>query len=702
MNDDVFVKFASGRQTLTKSPLPFLQKLWALPAYHWLLLAMSMTVVPHLGGVPVWLCVLLLVSVLMQKPSIKQAVNRTGKQRTIYKTLQGLSFLGGLAGVWLSFGQIFGVDVAVSFLMLCFIGKSWEIHQKRDAYVLVNLALFVLASAFLMRQDLGVALFGLPSLLMLLLTFIALSDETGDGKGRLRSLGILTVPAVPLLVVLFVFFPRIEPLWSLPMAGKNASTGVSDTMSPGDFSNLSQSTELAFRVEFEGEIPARQAMYWRGLVLSDFDGITWKQSDSEHFWGARERGVPAWASEVYQRYGQAGQDYQVILEPTEQNWLFALDYPKPHMERGLGMTSDFTLRNYYPISTQKRYRATVYQDLKVDVNLSPAQHSLNTRLPSMGNDKARAFAQELFVANQNDPILYIQAVQKHIMTSGFSYTLSPPALSNDRIDEFLFGTKAGFCEHYASTFAFLMRTVGIPARIVGGYQGGELGRDGQSWEVRQMDAHAWTEVWLAGRGWVRIDPTAFVSPERIDAGMSGLTEAGGASLFGEGLLGQLSYQQFKFLQTLRRYSDQASYYWQRDVVGYDRDEQQKSLLKWFNISNFAEQFWVLLGGVLGLMAVFIVVTMYIRRQRYHALDLPLVRLQKVLAKRNPELVRADSEPYLGWLDRVKAQAGEGVDAQSIDKLKHAYRKHRYGKPSEDETSAKAELSELVRRVLKSV
>lgn len=692
MQENSFIKFASGRHTLPSSKRPIMTKILALPAYHWLMLAVILTVLPHMGGVPTWLLGLLIFSIIMQKPSIKMMANRTNKQKTIYHVLQGLTFLSGLLGVWFTFGQIFGVDVAVSFLMLCFIGKTWEIYKKRDAYVVVNLALFVLASAFLMRQDLGVALLGLPSLFMLLMTFIALSDEEGDGKGRLRSLMILTMPAIPLLVVLFLFFPRIAPLWSLPMAGKSASTGVSDSMSPGDFSNLSQSTELAFRVEFEGALPPRQAMYWRGLVMSEFDGITWKQSDSEDFWSSREP-MPAWAVEAYA--GQTGQNYRVILEPTEQNWLFALDYPKPHMERGLGMTSDFTLRSYYPISTQKRYQASAYKDIKVDLDISPTQKNLNTYLPAQGNEKSRQFARELFAQNNHDPVAYIQSVQRHIMTSGFRYTLSPPVLKDNRIDEFLFDTKAGFCEHYASTFAFLMRAVGIPARIIGGYQGGELGRDGQSWEVRQMDAHAWTEVWLDGRGWVRIDPTAFVSPERIEAGMNAVTEEGGASLFGDGVLGQLAYQQFQFLQTLRRYSDQASYYWQRDVVGYDQDEQKKSLSQWFNITNFAEQFWALLGGVLVLIAMFLAVTMYLRKKRHHPLDVPLMYLQKQLIKRHPTLIKADSEPYLAWLDRVEQTA-----QLPTEELKVIYRKHRYGKPSSEDKAVATQLSRLVREVMK--
>lgn len=692
-----FDDFALGRRQLQVAKQPFRQKILALPAYHWLLLALTSTAVVHVGGIPFWLPLVLVLSAIMQKPSIKGRVAyHTGNRlKSIYRSVQAIVFLVGVVGIWLSFNKTFGVDVAVSFLVWCCVAKTWEIYQKRDAYVVLNLALFVLASALLIRQDLGVALLGLISLMMILLGFVALSDEHGDGAGRLRALSMLTLPAIPLLVVLFLFFPRLPPLWALPLAGKSSTTGVSDTMSPGDFSNLSQSTELAFRVEFDATPPPRHEMYWRGLVFTDFDGKTWRQTGfAPRFWSSSEgERPPAWAVSAYQ--GQQ-QSYQVILEPTHQNWLFALDYPRLIPDKGIAMTSDFTLRSYFPINAQKRYRSSFYDDGKIDLTLSQSQKNINTNLPTHGNPQAREFARSLFEKSEQNPILYIHALQNFITDGGFRYTLSPPALQENRIDEFLFGTKAGFCEHYASSFAFLTRAVGIPTRVIGGYQGGELGRDGKSWEVRQMDAHAWTEVWLDGQGWVRIDPTSFVSPERIDDGMGAVTSAGGASMFGDGLIGQLVYRQFQFLQTLRRYSDQATYYWQRDVVGYDKDEQQKSLLKWFNISSFAEQFWALVGSVLVLALVFVLVNMYRYRRRYHALDLPLVRLQKRLVKIDPTLAKADSEPYLSWLDRVGESIGQKDD---IVKLQAIYRKHRYGKTTQvDEKTATIELTVLVRQI----
>ncbi|OPH38883.1 transglutaminaseTgpA domain-containing protein [Moraxella equi] len=694
--NSTFHDFGQGRKTLTTSPQKFWQKILALPAYHWLLLAMASLVLPHAMGIPAWLLVALIISVIMQKPSIKARLYRLsgGRLRRIYQVVQVLLFLGGTVAIWVSFGQAFGVDVAVSFLVLCFVAKAWELYEKRDAYVALNLALFTLASAFLIRQDLSVAVVGLPTLMMILIGFIAIGDDdNADGSGRLRALAMITLPAIPLLVVLFLFFPRLPPMWSLPMAGKSATTGVSDSMSPGDFSNLSQSTELAFRAEFDGQMPSRHEMYWRGLVFSDFDGVTWRQSEfSPHFWSSRDGDKPpAWAMSAYQGMEH---HYRVILEPTEQNWLFALDYPRLHPERGMGMTGDFTLRHYYPISTQKRYRASYFSQPKVDIELTDVQKRINLRLPEDGNEQARAFASELY-AQTGDPVRYAQAVQNFITTGGFSYTLSPPVLRDDRIDEFLFGTKAGFCEHYASSFTFLMRSAGIPARVVAGYQGGELGRDGQSWEVRQMDAHAWTEVWFDGQGWVRIDPTAFVSPDRVEQGMNAVTEMGGASMFGDGMIGQWSYQQFKMLQTLRRYSDQMGYYWQKNVVGYDQDEQKDSLFKWFNIKSFAQQFWILVGGVGVLAVLFVGVMMYRRRRQYHGLDVPLVKLSAGLAKQDKAWGKGASEPYLTWLDRLKTPN----NSEDIDELKGLYRKHRYGRDGQVDKAVVGQMMSIVKRLV---
>ncbi len=670
------------------------QRLFGLPAYHWMLISSALVMAAHLFYAPTWLVVMGLAMVVLQAPKMRHILATVSKipVLVLYTRLQKILLCVGLIGLWVQFGLTIGTELAVAFLLLCLMIKLWEVKARRDAYVVLNLNFFVLASAFLWTQDLGMALKVVVALLACLFALIALSDdENTTGAGRLRALALLAIPALPLLVVLFLFFPRMPPLWSLQMAGAGATSGISDSMSPGDFSNLSKSTELAFRVEFEGNIPSREQMYWRTMVFTRFDGVTWRQSDAgQQFWQSAEV-MPEWASNAYQ--GQSAGRYQVILEPTNQQWLFGLDYPQPESARDIGMNQEFNLRSYTPVTQQRRYWVMHYPNAKIDLVLSDRQRQLNLSLPD-GNPKTRALAQQLKGQSQGNSRRLVALIQEYILTNQFRYTLSPPLLQQERIDEFLFDTKAGFCEHYASSFVFLMRAAGVPARVVTGYQGGQLGRDGNSWEVRQMDAHAWAEIWIEQQGWVRIDPTGFVSPERVELGMNALTDSAGAEMFGEGVAAQWGYQQFRLMQSLRRYADQASYYWQKDVVGYDQDVQKNSLLKWFNIKNLAQQ--IILMGVLAVsvFGVFVGVMMYRRRRIYHPFDLPVVHLSNNLSKKDKALMRATSESALTFLSRIGERA-KYLHPKStseiellIDELHKQYRAGRYGKEAKSISNKK--------------
>ena len=226
-----------------------------------------------------------------------------------------------------------------------------------------------------------------------------------------------------------------------------------------------------------------------------------------------------------------------------------------------------------------------------------------------------------------------------------------------------------------------MRAAGIPARVVAGYQGGELARNGEVWEVRQLDAHAWSEVWLEGQGWIRVDPTAFVAPERVEQGMDALTQNQGAALFGSGASAQMSYQQFRMLQSLRRLSDQASYYWQKDVVGYDQDKQAKGLFKWLNITSIVQQIvWMAALGV-SLLAIIGLLFWWRRRRRWHPVDLPLVQLSKRLSRRDEALGYNEQEGLLSWLERVQHQVQDEQSKAALETLKQDYRRLRYGRLS---------------------
>lgn len=678
-----------GDDEVTKNK--WYQRLLSLPAYYWVLIAQLFVILPHAFYLPLWLIGFGIITIGAQLPFIK-ARFKPKRLKRYYQAMQMLGFLLGLAGLLLTYGTSFGLDMGVAFLLLCLISKLWELYKRRDAYVVLNLSLFVIAGLFLLNQGLLTTIEAIVATLVVLLAFIALNDDGNTrGDGRLRTLGVLGVSALPLLIVLFLFFPRLPPLWSVQLSSSQATTGVSDSMSPGDFANLSQSTELAFRVEFDEFRPQQSELYWRGLVFSDFDGVTWRpnQRIQQPWQWQSNRQTPQWLEQSLATAADAVKlapnQYEVILEPTQQQWLFGLDYPFTQ-EQGISLTSDFTLLNNKPVTEQLRYEVLRYTPIKIDPLLDEVSYEVNLTLPATGNTKTRALAKQLFAQAGSDPVRYMQAIQSWINKDEFRYTLSPPRLSDNRIDSFLFETQAGFCEHYSSSFTFMMRAAGIPARVVAGYQGGELSHGGTVWEVRQMDAHAWSEVWLEGQGWVRVDPTAFVAPERVEQGMDALTQARGASMFGDGARAQISYQQYQMLQTLRRLSDQASYYWQREVVGYDQDKQAGSLLKWFNIRSITEQIAWLAASAIAVMGLVIVLIWYRRRKLWHPLDRPFMKLSKRLAKRDKALARADNEGQLAWLERLESNEAIKLNKQHLGEIKSYYRQLRYGRLSATDSS----------------
>lgn len=678
-----FERLALGQNTKAySSPVGkdrWYRKLLALPAYYWVLIAQVIVILPHAAHLPLWLIGFAGVSIVAQLPRVKARFKEIRHLKRVYQGMQMLGFLLGLVGLWLTYNTAFGLDMGVAFLALCLISKLWELYKRRDAYVILNLSLFVLAALFLMDQGLITTLEVVVGVVIVLLAFIALNDDGNTrGDGRVRTLGVLGIGALPLLVVLFLFFPRLPPLWSVQLSGQQATTGVSDSMSPGDFANLGQSTELAFRVEFADNRPPQQELYWRGLVFSDFDGVTWRSSPQQQQWRPSWQ-TPAWIENAFATVPDEVKSdptsYEIVLEPTQQNWLFGLDYPFAQRQ-DISITSAFTLLRDQPVTQQLRYDVLQFMPMRIDPILDDTSRQLNLALPAEGNPQARALAKQLFAQSGSDPVRYISAIERWINQTEFRYTLSPPRLNTNRIDEFLFETKAGFCEHYSSSFTFMLRAAGIPARVVAGYQGGELSRGGNVWEVRQKDAHAWTEVWLEGQGWVRVDPTAFVAPERVEQGMDAITQSQGAAMFGDGTRAQISYQQYQMLQSLRRLSDQASYYWQKDVVGYDQDKQKNSLLKWFNISSVMQQIIWLAASAITVMAILIFIIWQRRRKRWHPADLPLAQLSKRLSKHDKLLARDDDEGQLAWLERLaktfdNRNSDANAESDAVNKLNNS-------------------------------
>jgi len=556
-----------------------------------------------------------------------------------------------------------GLDSAASLLALGFVFKLVEMRNKRDIYVVLSLCFIMSMVAFLYSQSVVITVYIAVVVIVITAAMIALNRsvlnrpaQAGTGQSTLRLALIMFLQALPLTLVLFVVFPRIAPLWAVPVQNSSGTTGVSDEMSPGDLAQLGRSSELAFRVQFEDALPPlHENLYWRGLVLDYFDGETWRRTrrTSSYSEAARLNDFQ-WSWEDRVRMGDSELRYNVILEPTQQPWLYGLHLAQPDGRR-LFQSRNFEIFNNTPVSKRFSYDLVSVRGSQTDLILLDSARRRSTALPGQGNSLSRTFAEQLreTVATDRD---YVYAVLAHFQQNEFFYTLNPSLLGEQRVDDFLFNTREGFCEHYASSFAFLMRAVGIPARVVVGYQGAELNPYEDYMMVYQYNAHAWNEVWLEGEGWVRFDPTAAVSPERIRIGVEAALANDPAfmeeSLFSASRLGALGW-----INAIRLRLDAIEYEWNRRVVNYDEEVQSDFLAQ--ILGDVTEQKVLALMAGLAFLVIAIVALTIIRiepRRKGAALDLLYRQLGAELAK--IQLGRETGEAPLVYRDRVIASQPE--------------------------------------------
>jgi len=468
------------------------------------------------------------------------------------------------------------------------------------------LGFFVVATEFFCEQSIPITIYQFTICTVLT---AALMGRTQSSSHRVpvrtgKVAATLVLQSVPLMIILFIFFPRIDPLWSLDLSSDRASTGISDSMTPGDIAELSQSGELAFRVNFiSGDIPQKENLYWRGVVMSYYDGRTWSEatrpitaSDSVNWAG---KSADKWDKLVVRRGNVV--EYDVILEPTEQRWLFGLDTPMSET-KSVGFTRDFRLIRNIPVSQLFMYRVTSHLDYNIGFFLEPWLRQQNLQLPSSGDSKARELAESLFLRANGDHEAYIQLVLDWLRDRPFVYTLKPPKLGRNSVDEFLFDTQKGFCAHYSSAFAFLMRAAGVPARVVAGYQGGELNPMGNYLLVHQFDAHAWNEVWIKNQGWVRVDPTALVSPERIEDGIGEALRQRN-ELASQSTFSSLRFQDVKLLNDIRYALDYVNFSWNKFVLGYDAKLQTDFLQDFLGNVTPQRLAFVMMGLVLLIVTI---------------------------------------------------------------------------------------------------
>ena len=520
---------------------------------------------------------------------------------------------------------------------------------------MIYLSCFIIITNFFYSQSIPTALFMLVSLLLIMATWVHMQTGSLTLKPRLRIAGILLLQAIPLSLIIFVLFPRVQgPLWGLPQDAYSSS-GLTDTMAPGSMSKLSLSDAVAFRVAFNGKAPSPDKMYWRGPVLWDFDGTTWKRGRN----ATLQR--PALADTALPA------EYTVTLEPHNKRWLFVLDMPAK-LSIPAEFAPDFQVLNRTPVNARIRYSAMSFLSYRANLDESPQQLQRALALPRGYDPQARQLAAE-WRARSSSEFAVVQTALAYFNQNGFTYTLEPPPLGFNSVDEFLFKTKKGFCEHYAGSFVFLMRAAGIPARVVTGYQGGEYNDLGGYYVLRQYDAHAWAEVWLQDRGWVRIDPTAAVSPERIQSGLN-------AALPGNVDLPLLARTRSPFLLSLRFNLDALTNQWNQWVLGYDT-ERQFAFLTRLGMEDITWQKLALnmLSGVALLVGIFALIML--RRLASHHTD--AVQALWLKACRKLEKAGLPRAPHEGAMDFAERVAAARPDlAEDIYDIAARYASLRYG------------------------
>lgn len=644
-------------------------------ALTWLLVAQVLVILPHLLHLPLWIIGLWLLCAGWRIQVFRM------RARYPSRLERAALMLGTAAAVFFSRGSLVGLDGGVLLLVAAFILKLVELRSRRDALLLIFLGFFVVVTGYLFDDGPLAALYSLLPVTALLAALIGMqhSGMAERPAATLKLAGAMMLQAVPLMLLLFLFFPRFGPLWSLPNPQK-ASTGLSDSMAPADIAELSQSSALAFRASFDGPIPPRPELYWRALTLEHFDGRRWSQS-----WGAQQRVQPQWS-----RQGTS-LSYTIIMQPSGMPWLFALDVGVTD-QQGVYLMSDFRLENRRPVTQNLLYQVRSWPQAIREPSGSRAMLNRTLQLPDGGDPLTRKWAAELRREHADTQAL-VDAVLRHFNREPYGYTLKPPALGSDSIDEFLFRTRMGFCAHYAGAMTFVLRAAGIPARVVTGYQGGELNQQGGYIAVRQMDAHAWVEYWQEGRGWISVDPTFQVAPERIELGADEAL-AGAEGFLEDSPFSPLRYRDVAWINQMRLAWEELNYNWQRWVLGY-RGEQQLGLMqRWFGTLEWRSIVLVMVGGgafILGLLALWL----FKPWQREHDPQQRLLRRYEALLLRHG-VQRDKGEGVRAFAERAAQRLPQ--QAQAIDAFARAFEAQRYaGQPASPE-----QLRELLRRLRRAL
>jgi len=554
------------------------------PALTWLLISGSVLIVPQMLYLPIWVLVLWIVCACWRWQAFKMRVNLPN---TPIKLL--ISF-GVLCAIFFTNRSLLGLDAAASFVVSLFAVKLLELNTKRDAWVLILLGFILLTVAFLFEDGFLAAIYSLLPFSVLLAAAIGLhqSEKTSQNIwATWRLAAKMLLQTAPLMIILFVIFPRLDPLWNVPQsAGKTAETGLSDTMNPADLVEITNSGAKTFKVIFADNIlPPKKQLYWRAMTYENYSGREWQQMRS--YISIRDN----------IRIKGKMLDYQVIMEPHYKHWLFSIA-PGFTYDENIRMSGDFRLYRVSPVTQIFQYNVLSYPDALREPNIHPHRLKQNLQLPKKGNPKTRNFAQNLAQTYENSEDI-VNAIIKHLRQNGFKYSLQPGLLAQDNIDDFFFNTKNGFCAHYAEAMTFILRAAGVPARVVAGYQGGDWNKSGNFLQVRQSDAHAWVEYWVQDLGWQQIDPTFAIAPNRINLGLTDALAGNEASI--AQTLRELGEN--NLIKSFTDKWDALNHQWQIKILSYQSERQMELFTEFWADINIYLLFKISIYSALVLMII---------------------------------------------------------------------------------------------------
>ena len=579
-----------------------------------------------------------------------------------------------IAATLLTHKTLLGRDAGVTMLAVLLTLKTLELRARRDAFVVFFLGFFCMLANFFYSQSLLTAVSMLLGLLGLLTVLV--NAHMPVGKPPLlqaaKTAGWMALLGAPIMIVLFMLFPRLAPLWGMPTDAVAGRSGLSAKMQVGTIASLALDDSVAMRIKFEGKPPPQRDLYFRGPVLSSFDGREWLPANVDVF-----SRFKVTASLVV---SGAPISYEITMEPSGKPWLMVMDAAVQSPELAGNQTlmlPDLQWLLNRPVNDLLRYRVQSYPNFQHGPKSVVIGLREFVELPPGFNPRTLALANEIrrdARYTQASSAALVDVAMDKLRTGGYTYTLEPGVYGQNTADEFWFDKKEGFCEHIASSFVILMRALDVPARIVTGYQGGEQNPVDGFWTVRQSDAHAWAEVWHEGLGWVRVDPTSAVSPGRTGA-FQRLQAP-------QNVVGQaLTNLNPRFSLQLRATWEAINNAWSQRVLNYTQGKQL-SLLKdiGFKSPSWEDLSYLLIGIIVVVSVLGAAWGLWERTQHDPWLRL-LGKARKQLAKAGIESTQATSPRQLAMLLKTKHSTQHDALVSWLMQLEA----HRYGASGSNQT-----------------